>query len=73
MKFAEYEKALQIYMDKHDLPIMEAIDTMDLEKAEKIFAKIHIYEYMELHGVLYTTAVQLMARDEITQYNLSIS
>ncbi len=72
MKFAEYKKVLQIYMAKHDLPMMESINEMDFETAEKIFAKLHIYEYMELHGVSYTKAVQLMATDEITQYNLSI-
>ena len=72
MKFAEYKKVLQVYMAKHDLPMMESINEMDFETAEKIFAKLHIYEYMEKHGVSYTTAVQLMATEEISQYNLSI-
>jgi Mn-containing catalase len=59
-------------MEKHNVSYIKALYDMDLETAEKMFAKIHIYEYMEKHGVSYTTAVQLMATEEISQYNLSI-
>ena len=74
MNFAQYKKVLKIYMDKYDLPIMKAINDMDIDTAEKILSKIHIYEYMELYGVSYTSAVHLMAIDEISnEYNISMS
>ncbi len=68
----QYKVLIQQYMEKHNVSYIKALYDMDLETAEKMFAKIHIYEYMEKHGVSYTTAVQLMATEEISQYNLSI-
>jgi hypothetical protein len=67
--FTQYKELLKLYMHKHNVSYKVAIDDMDLETAEKLFYKLMIYEYMELYGVSYTKAMQLLAVENVSGFN----
>ena len=71
--FTQYKELLKLYMHKHNVSYKVAIDDMDLATAEKLYHKLMIYEYMELHEVSYTKAMQLMAMEKVSGFNISMS
>ena len=64
----QYKKLVKIYMDKHNVSYIKAINEMDLKTAEKLFNKLKIDEYMEQHNVSYVEAQKLIDIEQINEY-----
>jgi len=69
----QYKELIQKYMEKHNVSYIKAIYDMELETAEKMFGKMMIVQCMEKHKVSYTKAMHLLAIDQISDYNISMT